>query len=46
MSTHQSLSLFQGFGVEVEYIIVDRQSLNILPIADKLLAKAAEEIFS
>ena len=37
MITH----LFQRYGVEIEYIIVDKTTLNVLPIADKLLAKAA-----
>lgn len=31
------LHLFQAYGVELEYMIVDRDSLNILPIADELL---------
>lgn len=31
------LHLFQAFGVELEYMIVDRDSLDIRPIADELL---------
>jgi len=31
------LRLFQAFGVELEYMIVDRDSLNIRPLADELL---------
>lgn len=31
------LHLFQAFGVELEYMIVDRDSLNVLPVADELL---------
>jgi glutamate---cysteine ligase / carboxylate-amine ligase len=31
--------LFEGFGVELEYMIVDR-GLNVLPIADRLLSSA------
>ncbi len=31
------LHIFQAFGVELEYIIVDRNSLDIRPIADELL---------
>ncbi len=31
------LHLFQAFGVELEYMIVDKITLNILPIADELL---------
>lgn len=29
--------LFDVFGVELEYMIVDRDSLNVLPVADRLL---------
>ena len=32
-----SLHLFQAFGVELEYMIVDRDTLNVKPIADELL---------
>ena len=31
------LHLFEAFGVELEYMIVDRQSLRVRPIADRLL---------
>jgi gamma-glutamyl:cysteine ligase YbdK (ATP-grasp superfamily) len=31
------LSAFSGYGVELEYMIVDRRTLSILPIADKVL---------
>jgi carboxylate-amine ligase len=31
------LSAFSGYGVELEYMIVDRKTLSILPIADKVL---------
>jgi gamma-glutamyl:cysteine ligase YbdK (ATP-grasp superfamily) len=33
----QPLRLFQAYGVELEYMIVDRQSLDVLPVADQLL---------
>lgn len=33
--------LFEVFGVEMEYMIVDRESLAVLPVADELLRKAA-----
>lgn len=33
--------LFEAFGIELEYMIVNRSSLDILPIADRLLAAAA-----
>lgn len=35
------LSLFEGYGVELEYMIVDRDSLNVLPITDKLMFTVA-----
>ncbi|MDQ3393001.1 MAG: glutamate-cysteine ligase family protein [Bacteroidota bacterium] len=31
------LHLFQGFGVELEYMIVDRDTLKVLPVTDKIL---------
>lgn len=34
MST--SLHLFEGFGVELEYMVVDRETLDVQPIADLL----------
>jgi glutamate---cysteine ligase / carboxylate-amine ligase len=37
MSQRRILGLFQGFGVELEYMIVARDSLAVLPVADKLL---------
>ena len=39
-----ALGLFQGYGIELEYMIVDRRSLNVLPVADQLLAAVAGEI--
>jgi carboxylate-amine ligase len=38
-----SLSAFQGCGIELEFMIVDRQNLSPLPIADRLLRGAAGE---
>ena len=32
--------LFEVFGIELEYMIVDRRSLRVAPIADKLIKKA------
>lgn len=32
-----ALGLFAGFGVELEYMIVAADSLDVLPIADKLM---------
>jgi gamma-glutamyl:cysteine ligase YbdK (ATP-grasp superfamily) len=44
MNTPKSpLHLFQGFGVELEYMIVDKSNLSVQPIADKLLYKIAGE---
>ena len=34
------LHAFGGVGIEVEYMIVDRDTLNVLPVADRLLAAA------
>lgn len=33
----RNLSLFEGFGVELEYMIVEGASLSVSPIADRLL---------
>lgn len=38
-----SLRLFEGFGVELEYMIVG-EDLSVLPVADRLLAAAAGEV--
>jgi glutamate---cysteine ligase / carboxylate-amine ligase len=32
-----SLGLFEGFGIELEYMIVDAESLDVRPIADRLI---------
>jgi len=37
MSTKKILSLFEGAGIELEYMIVNRDSLEVLPVADELL---------
>jgi gamma-glutamyl:cysteine ligase YbdK (ATP-grasp superfamily) len=37
----RSLPLFEGLGVELEYMIVDRETLSVLPVADELLHAAA-----
>lgn len=36
----RGLHLFQGYGVELEYMIVDRATLDVAPFADKLLYSA------
>jgi carboxylate-amine ligase len=35
--------LFEGLGVELEFMIVDRETLSVLPITDKLLLSVAGE---
>lgn len=40
------LHLFEGYGIEMEYIIVSNSELNVLPISDKILEKAAGKIIS
>lgn len=35
------LHAFTGYGVELEYMIVDRQTLSVLPLADALLREAS-----
>jgi gamma-glutamyl:cysteine ligase YbdK (ATP-grasp superfamily) len=41
MPDHSPLHLFQAFGVELEYMIVDRQTLDVLPVADRVLHSIA-----
>lgn len=43
MSAPDPLPLFAGFGVELEYMIVDARTLSVRPIADELLAAGAGE---
>jgi glutamate---cysteine ligase / carboxylate-amine ligase len=38
------LHLFEGYGVEMEYMIVDAGSLNLLPVTDRVLETAAGKI--
>lgn len=35
------LSAFSGYGIELEYMIVDRSTLSVLPVADQLLHSLA-----
>jgi carboxylate-amine ligase len=37
-----TLPAFSGYGIELEYMIVDRATLSILPIADKVLQRIYE----
>lgn len=41
MSQQSPLAAFAGFGIEIEYAIVDRATFDVRPIADQLLAAAA-----
>ncbi len=43
MPTDAPLGLFQGYGVELEYMIVKRDTLEVFPIADRLLTREAGE---
>ncbi|MCB1749105.1 MAG: glutamate--cysteine ligase [Gammaproteobacteria bacterium] len=36
-----TLRAFEGFGIEIEYAIVDRDSFDVRPVADRLLEEAA-----
>lgn len=36
-----TLPLFSAFGIELEYMIVDRKNMNVLPVTDKLLHRVA-----
>ena len=38
------LHLFEGFGVELEYMIVDRSTGAVLPVSDRLIEAASGEI--
>ena len=37
-------SAFSVFGIEIEYMIVDRTTYNVVPLADRLLTAAAGEL--
>lgn len=39
MNDKEPLHLFAGYGVELEYMIVDRETLQVLPVCDRLLAR-------
>lgn len=46
MSTTTQLRLFEAFGVELEYMIVDSGNLSVLPITDEVLRAAAGQVVS
>jgi gamma-glutamyl:cysteine ligase YbdK (ATP-grasp superfamily) len=41
-ASEQPLRLFQAFGIEIEYMVVDRASLDVRPIVDLLLRDASK----
>ena len=41
MSAAPVLHAFAGYGIELEYMIVDRDTLSVRPVADELLRRAA-----
>ncbi|MFU8811568.1 MAG: carboxylate-amine ligase [Balneolaceae bacterium] len=44
IQTKQPLHLFEGFGIEMEYMIVSRETLDVLPITDRVLEYAGGAI--
>jgi gamma-glutamyl:cysteine ligase YbdK (ATP-grasp superfamily) len=38
------LGLFEGYGVEIEYMLVDARTLDVLPVADAVLRAASGEV--
>ncbi|HBA85360.1 MAG TPA: glutamate--cysteine ligase [Verrucomicrobia bacterium] len=46
MSRARTLGLFQGYGVECEYMVVDRESLDIRPVVDELFRSIAGDYVS
>lgn len=46
MSEDNKLRLFQGFGIELEYMIVDRNTLSVLPVTDKVIHSVANAYVS
>jgi gamma-glutamyl:cysteine ligase YbdK (ATP-grasp superfamily) len=41
VTARRPLGLFEGYGVEVEYAIVDRETLDVRPLADLLLREVS-----
>jgi len=41
MSDEPALHLFEGFGIELEYMLVDARSLDVRPVTDELLRSFA-----
>ncbi len=40
----QTLGLFEGYGIEMEYMIVDRKTLQVKPICDQLIEALSGEV--
>jgi len=40
------IGLFEGYGIELEYMIVCSETYDVLPVADRVMAAAAGEIVS
>jgi len=43
VSTRDALGLFEGYGIELEYMIVERDGLGVLPVADRLIEQVGGE---
>ena len=43
---NKRLGLFEGFGVELEYMVVDKDSLKVKPIVDEVIKEVAGEYVS
>ena len=41
---YEVITLFEGFGVELEYMIVRRDDLAVLPVTDAVLQEASGEV--
>ena len=46
MITQPRLSLFEGYGIELEYMIVNKDNLEVYPIADKVLSAIAGKLIN
>lgn len=44
--TDRTYHLFEVFGIEVEYMIVDSRTLDVRPVADQVLSNDSEEVCS
>lgn len=46
MNTRGPLHLFEGYGIELEYMIVDGTGMNVRPVSDRVLEQVAGKIVS